>query len=192
MAGYAKRIQVPVRVWGGGLAGESSIPTAATDVSWRELLQRLAMVSPGDGHGMMDGLRRVPPGSVAIVAVAIADGQSIQAIGILAKKLGRLLVVTLEGFGEPTPGPEIFTALQQSECYVVRCRQGHLEDALVALQQVEAQPVSGRRSAPENFPLQSNVPDWELVGEKANPPAMDPRASSRQTPVRIDTQAGRR
>ena len=192
VAAYAQQRQVPVRVWGGGLAGESSISTAAGEASWRNLLQRLAMVSAGDGNGMMEGLRHVPPGSIALVAVAIADGQSIQAINILAKKLGRLVVVTLEGFGEPAPAPEVFAALQRSGCYVVRCRQGHLEDALAALQQMEAQPASGRRGAPGHSPLQSNVPDWELEDEKANHPDMDPITPSHQDPVRIDSPAGRR
>ena len=60
-------------------------------------------------------------------------------MGFLAKKLGGLVFVTLEGFGESEPAAGVFTALQRTGCSLVRCRQGKLEDALVALQQMEGQ-----------------------------------------------------
>lgn len=138
-AAYARRKQIAAHVWGGGLAGESASSTVAADVSWRRLLGRLALVSPGDGHGIAEGLRQVPPGSNALVVISIADGQAIQAIRLLAKKLGRLAVVTLEGFGEPEPDAAELAAIQQTGCHLVRCRQGKLEEALKALQQVEGQ-----------------------------------------------------
>ena len=146
-AAYARRRQVLVQVWGGGSAGDSAASPmgaeASSDVSWQKLLRRLALVSPGDGPRLVEGLKRVPPGSIALVVVAIADGQSIQDISFLAKKLGTLVVVTLEGFGEPEPSAEVFAALQQKGCHLVRCRHGKLEDALVALQQMEERPVTG-------------------------------------------------
>ena len=122
-AAYARRKQVPAQVWGGGLAGDSGTSTLAADVSWRRLLRRLALVAPGEGQGMVEGLRRVPPGSIALVVVSIADGQAIQAISSLAKNLGRLVVVTLEGFGEPDPAARDFAALQGTGCSLVRCQR---------------------------------------------------------------------
>ena len=157
-AAYARRRQVSAQVWGGGLAGENATSPAAADVSWRRLLRRLALVSPGDGLGIVEGLKQVPPGSMALVVVSIADRQAIQAMGFLANKLGRLVVVTLEGFGEPEPAAAVLADLQRTGCYLVRCRQGKLEDALVALQQMDGQAADGVGSTSRPSRVQSMGP----------------------------------
>ena len=191
VAAYARRRQVPAQVWGGGLAGDSVSSPLAADVSWRQLLRRLALVSPGDGQVMVEGLRRVPPGSMALVVVSIADGQAIQTMGFLAKKLGGLVVVTLEGFGEPDPAGGAFTALQRTGCSLVRCRQGKLEDALVALQQMEGQAADGPGPTPGPFRVQSIGPAWELGPATAKSPDSDPSGFSYHGPGSINSPAGR-
>ena len=191
-ATYAHQKQVPVQVWGGGMASDSATSPVNEDVSWRKLLRRLALVSPGDGQGMVEGLRRVPPGSIALAVVAIADGKAIQAISFLAKKLGRLVVVTLEGFGEPEPSAEAFAALQRTGCHLVRCRQGKLEDALVALEQMEAQIASGPGSVPGPFRVHSMGQVWELEAEPVKSPDMEPSGPESYAQGSIDFPAGRR
>ena len=194
-AACARRRQIPAQVWGGGLAGDdatsSVAPEAASDVSWRRLLRRLALVSPGEGQGIVEGLRRVPQGSVALVVVSIADGQAIQAISLLAKKLGRLVVVTLEGFGEPEPPAEVFAALQQTGCYLVRCQQGKLEDAFVALQQMEGQASDGPGSTSGLFRIPPIGPAWVLAAATGKSPDSDPSVPSYQGPGSIDSPADR-
>ena len=189
-ADYARRRQVPAQVWGGGLAGDSATLTVATDVSWRRLLRRLALVSPGEGQGMVEGIRRVPPGSMALVVVSIADGQAIQAISFLAKKLGRIVVVTLEGFGEPDPATGDFAALQRAGCALVRCRQGELEDALVALQQMEGQAADGPGSMSGTFRVQSIGPAREIEAATAKNPDSDSSGPSFPGPGSINSPAG--
>ena len=190
-AAYARRRQVPVQVCGDGLPRESATSPVASDVSWRQLLRRLALVSPGDGQGMVEGLRCVPPGSMALAVVSIANGQAIQAIGVLAKNLGGLVVVTLEGFGEPEPAPGVFTALQRTGCSLVRCRQGKLEDALAALQQMEVRAVYGPGPTPEPVRVQPIGPAWELKAETAKSPDGDPSSPWYHGPGSNNSPAGR-
>ena len=190
-AAYARRRQVPAQVWGGGLAGEIATSLAAADVSWRQLLRRLALVSPGDGQGIVEGLRRVPPGSMALVVVSTADGQAIQAMGFLAKKLGRLVVVTLEGFGEPEPAAGVFTDLQRTGCYLVRCRQGNLEDALIELQQMQSQAAHSVGSTSGPSRAQSIGPAWKLEAAKAESPDSDASGPSYRGSRSINSSAGR-
>ena len=187
---YARRRQVPAQVWGGGLAGDNATAPGAADVSWRQLLRRLALVSHGDGQGMVEGLRRVPPGSNALVVVSIADGQAIQAISFLAKKLSRLVVVILEGFGEPGPAAGVFTALQRTGCSLVRCRQGKLEDAFEALQQMGGWAADGPGSTSGPFQVRSKAPAWELEAATAKSPDSDPSGPSHHGPGSIDSPAG--
>lgn len=190
-AAYAHRRQVPVQVWGGGLAGGSATSPVAADVSWDQLLRRLALVSPGDGRGMVEVLRRVPPGSIALVVVSIADGQAIHAISFLAKKLGGLVVVTLEGFGEPDPAAGVFTAFQRTGCSLVRCRQGKLEDALAALQQMEGQAADGPGSTSGTCRVQPIGPAWEHEAATGKSPDSDASGPSCQGPGSIDSRASR-
>lgn len=190
-AAYARRRQVPTHVWGGGLTGDSATSQLPADVSWRMLIQRLALVSPGDGQGIVEGLQLVPPGSIALVVVSIADGQAIQAISFLAGKLGKLAVVTLEGFSEPEPAAEALAALQRAECYLVRCRQGKLEDALVALQQLERQTANGPGPTAGHFRVQAVGPAKDLETATGKSAGSGPTGPSRRGPGGIDSPAGR-
>ena len=190
-ASYARRKQVPVHVWGGGLKGESATSQQAVDIFWSQLLQRLALVSPGDGQGIVEGLRGLPPGSIALVVICIADGQAIQAISSLAGKLGRLVIVTLEGFGEPEPAAGAIAALQRTDCYLVRCRQGKLEDAFVALQQMETQASGGPGSTSGSFRDQPVGPAREFEAATGGSFYSNPSGLTYQDPGGIDSSAGR-
>ena len=173
------------------MPGDSATSPVASDVSWRQLLRRLALVSRGDGQGMVEGLKRVPPGSIALVVVSIADSQAFQAISFLAKKLGRLMVVTLEGFGEPDPAAEVFKLLQRTGCSLVRCRQGKLEDAFVALQQMDGQAAGGPGSTSGPFRVQPIGPAWELEAATAKSPDSDPSGPLDHGPGSIKSPEGR-
>ena len=189
-AAYARGRQVPAQVWGGGLAGDTATASAVTDISWRQLLRSLALVSPGAGQGIVEELQRVAPGSIALAVVSIADRQAIQAISMLAGNLGRLVVVTLEGFGEPEPAAGIFSALQRTGCYLVRCRQGKLEDAFVALEQMEGHAADGPGSTSARFRDLSEGPVWKLEPQMAKSRDSAPSGPSYQGPGSVDFQAG--
>ena len=132
----------------------------------------------------------MPPGSIALVVVSIADGQAIQGISLLAKKLGRLVVVTLEGFDEPEPAAGFFSALQQTGCYLVRCRQGKLEDAFVALQQMEERAAAGPAYTSGSFRVRSTGPAWELEAATAKSLDSDPSGPLDGGPGSINSPEG--
>ena len=96
----------------------------------------LALAAPGEGRSLAESLGQLPPGSSALVIVAAGDGPGLRAIGQAAAKLARLVVVALDGFGEPKPGNDLLDALEQARIQVVRCRPGQLAETLRGLGEV--------------------------------------------------------
>lgn len=141
VADYALRHRASVRVWGGNLQGEVMASTGGGSVAWARLLKSLALLTPGEGRSLSETLGQLYPGSSAIVAVSIADRQSIDAILKVAPMLRQLVVVALEGFGEQDS--EAADTLERAQVPLVRCRRGQLADALQTLEQ-SGSPASFR------------------------------------------------
>ena len=102
---YAQRNQMPVKLLGVGVGGSGQLPVVSeSHNSWRgwpPLLKNLALVNQGEGPALTDTLAKIPPGGTAIVVVSPADSKAIQALARASNMLRHLVVVTLEGFGEP-------------------------------------------------------------------------------------------
>ncbi len=108
--------------------------------------------------------------------------------------LNRVIVVSLEGFGEPEPGGEEFRTLHAAGIPVVRCGPGQLPQALQTLETAEgasssAAGVSGARERKVGEPPpvslaeegRGGVEDGSsrLTGEGAGPSTSLPGAASR-------------
>jgi hypothetical protein len=185
VAGYAHRHWIAVRIWGGNLQGDVTVSSCYStqspgiETSWPEMLRRLALTAPGGGCSLAESLEQLPPGSSALVVVAAGDGPGRRAIGSAAAKLTRLVVVALEGFGEPESSNDLLDALETARIPAARCRTGELAETLqgrgdrlapfnnreprLAMERVKGGwqwiPMSnGRRRTPGN--LYKEVPHW--------------------------------
>jgi uncharacterized protein (DUF58 family) len=136
VADYARRHRIAVRIWGGNLQGDatgSSYYSMQTGIPWPEALRSLVLAAPGEGGSLAESLGQLPPGSSALVVVAAGDGPGLRAIGPAAAKLARLVVVALEGFGEPESGNDLLDTLERARVPVARCRPGQLAETLRGL-----------------------------------------------------------
>ena len=138
-ADYACKRGFRARVWGGGLRPKAA-PSLGGDMTWPELLKNLALVASGDGGPLAEAVKQLPPGSIAIVAVSAADGQAIRTLAQVAPSLRGLVVVLLEGFGEPPAEGVSLRSLEGVGIPLVRCKPGMLPEALQALEQLATRP----------------------------------------------------
>lgn len=139
-ADYARRKGIRARLWGGGLRSKAAAASFGDDMIWPDLLKNLALVAPGDGDPLAEAVKQLPLGSIAIVAVSAADGQSIGTLAQVAPSLRGLAVVLLEGFGEPPAEGVSLRSLEAAGISLVRCKPGMLPEALQALEQLATTP----------------------------------------------------
>ena len=78
----------------------------------------------------------MPPGASALLTASPEDHAAMQAIAKVSSRLGRLIVVSLEGFGEPIAEQRGLDVLRTAKIPVVNCRQGQLREALNTLESV--------------------------------------------------------
>ena len=153
---YAHGIGVPVLVSGGGIkyAGHNN---PGGGLSWPDLLRQLALVAPGDCDDLSKTLAELPPGSNVVVAAVLADASAVQSLARSAPYHQRMVVVSLEGFGEaksdnhPSPDREV-EALRSAGAAVVRCRKGQLTRALDALGKVDTFGSAASRQTRQTVP----------------------------------------
>ena len=142
---YAHGIRVPVVVSGGGIRGALHSDERGT-LTWPQLLRQLAVVAQGDGDDLSKALAGLPPGSIVLVAAGLAAASTVQLLTRTTPVHQRMVVVSLEGFGEDwSPSLDNYAspkaaqeALESAGAAVVRCRNGQLTQALDALGRVDA------------------------------------------------------
>ncbi len=154
VADYGRRNRVSARIWGGSLQGDAtgSAQGASPETygatpggaSWPDVLRKLALVSAGEGLSLTESLRQVPLGSSALVVVAAGDEESLRAVKQSAAGFYQLMVVGLQGFGEPGLIADPLDELEGSWIPVTRCRPGELTETFIGLEQGLGQP--GRKS----------------------------------------------
>ena len=133
VANHARLHRVPVQVWGGTPdAGEPA------EGDWQRLLKSLALVEPGQGPSLPQSLGRLPAGSSALAVLSIGDRQRARAMSLAGLNLNRLVVVALEGFGEPDSCDDVLDELACAGGQVIRCRPGQLPQALKQLEGLQA------------------------------------------------------
>ena len=133
VANYARLRRVPVQVWGGALdAGQQ-----AAD-NWQRLLRSLALVQAGQGASLAQSLGRLPAGSNVLAVFSTGNRQSARAVSLAGLNMNRMVVVALEGFGEPDSCDDLLDELACAGGQVIRCRPGQLPQALKQLEGLEA------------------------------------------------------
>ena len=146
---------MPVRVIGGGCgaAGVSQSWNNSTRSrrAWPRLLEELALAAQGDGLNLIESLPLLPPGSSALVAASPGDHPAMQAIARLSSRLRRLVVVSLEGFGDPQAEDSGLSLLRGVKVPVVNCRQGYLRESLNTLESMDGLFLSSRSVASATF-----------------------------------------
>ena len=160
-ADYAVRDLGSVKVWGGHLHGESVGSSEGGNITWPELLRTLALVEDGEGWSASQALSHLSSGSSALVVISADDQPAALAIGRLAPVMHRLVVVVLEGFGEPDLGGAALDTLNQINVPVLRCRPGQLEEILHALENLGGGALGGAGAAVASSPA--------AAGEGAQP-----------------------
>ncbi len=142
VANYARLHRVPVQVWGGalgaGLYAELAAAGPPAGDHWQRLLRSLAVVEPGQGSRLPQSLGKLPAGSSALAVFSTGDRQSVRAMSLAGLNLNRLVVVALEGFGEPDSCDDLLDELACAGGQVIRCRPGQLPQALTHLEGLEA------------------------------------------------------
>ncbi len=151
VANYARLHRVPVQVWGGalgaGLYAELAAAGPPAGDNWQRLLRSLALAEPGQGPSLPQSLGKLPAGSSALAVFSTGDRQSARAISLAGLNLNRLVVVTLEGFGEPDSCDDLLDELACAGGQVIRCRPGQLPQALKQLEGLEAPAFLRQRAA---------------------------------------------
>ena len=137
IANYARLHRVPVQVWGGTL-GTGSYAGLAAGGDWQRLLRSLALVEPGQGPSLPQSLGSLPAGSNALAVFSTGDRQSARALSLAGLNLNRLVMVALEGFGEPDSCDDLLDELAGVGGQAIRCRAGQLPQALTQLEGLEA------------------------------------------------------
>lgn len=137
VANYARLHRVPVQVWGGTL-GAGLYAGLASHGDWQRLLRSLALVEPGQGPSLPQSLGRLPAGSSALAVFSAGERQSARAMSLAGLNLNRLVVVALEGFGEPESSDDLLDELACAGGQVIRVRPGQLPQALTQLEGLEA------------------------------------------------------
>ena len=142
VANYARLHRVPVQVWGGapGTELDAGQPVAGPSVenNWERLLRALALVEPGQGPSLPQSLGRLPAGSSALVVFSTGDRQSARALSVAGLNMNRLVVVALQGFGEPDSCDDLLDELACAVGQLIRCRPGQLPQVLNQLESLEA------------------------------------------------------
>ena len=146
VANYALCHRASVRVWGGRLQASAFRSPGSSGGLWQDLLKGLALVAAGEGPGLAQTLRQVPPGSSVLIVVSAADTDGIWAILRAAPIIHGLVVVALKGFGEPETNGEDLDALERARIPLVRCRAGQLPKALQELEQL-GDPLADKMGA---------------------------------------------
>ncbi len=90
----------------------------------------LARLETGTGKTLPELLPVVEPGKTVVAVVPVADPDSIPALESLARRVGGLFVVLLEGFTPEEDAAAFTSRLQGRNIAVVRCSLHSLEDAL--------------------------------------------------------------
>ena len=142
VANHARLHRVPVQVWGGP-PHEGQPPRD----DWQGRLRSLALVEPGQGPSLTQSLGRLPAGSNALAVFSSGDRQSGQAISLAGAILNRVVVVALEGFGEPDSCGDLLDEIVCTGVQVIRCRPGQLPQALKQLEGLEAPSFRRQRVA---------------------------------------------
>jgi uncharacterized protein (DUF58 family) len=137
VANYARLHRVPVQVWGGTLGAGLYAPLESRG-DWQRLLRSLALVEPGQGPSLPQSLGRLPAGSSALAVFSAGERQSARAMSLAGLNLNRLVVVALEGFGEPDSSDDLLDELACAGGQVIRVRPGQLPQALTQLEGLEA------------------------------------------------------
>ncbi|MCH8864701.1 MAG: DUF58 domain-containing protein [Chloroflexi bacterium] len=100
------------------------------NAGWSEAMHYLARLETGTGKTLPELLPAVEPGKTVVAVVPVADPDSIPALESLARRVGGLFVVLLEGFS-PEEDADAFTSrLQGRNIAVVRGSLHSLEDAI--------------------------------------------------------------
>ena len=141
-AAYANGIRVPVQISGGGVEGDLRGDSVGSN--WPEILRRLALVAPGDGDMLSKTLTRLPPGSNVVAAVCLEDATILREVAKIIPFHQRMVVVSLEGFGEEDSGIFEIERLESAGAAVVRCRIGQLTRALESLSKSDTLGRVGR------------------------------------------------
>ena len=147
VANYARLHRVPVQVWGG--TPDAGLAAAGPPVgdNWQRLLKSLALVEPGQGPSLPQSLGRLPAGSSALAVLSTGDRQSARAMSLAGLNLNRLVVVALEGFGEPDSCDDLLDELACAGGQVIRCRPGQLPQALKQLEGLQTPAPLRQRAA---------------------------------------------
>ena len=138
VANYARLHRVPVQVWGGTPDAGLAAARPPVGENWQRLLKSLALVEPGQGPSLQRSLGRLPAGCSALAVFSSGDRQSARALRLAGLNLSRLVVVALEGFGEPDSCDDTLDELACAGGQVIRCRPGQLPQTLKQLEGLEA------------------------------------------------------
>ena len=106
--------------------------------NWERLLRALALVETGQGPSLPQSLGRLPAGSSALVIFSTGDRQSVRALSVAGLNMNRLVVVALQGFGEPDSCDDLLDELACAVGQLIRCRPGQLPQVLNQLESLEA------------------------------------------------------
>ena len=161
---YAHGIGVPVQVSGGGIEN-ARVSHESGGLTWPDLLRQLALVAPGDGRGLAKTLAELPPGSSVLAAASLSGGSTVQLLARTAPVHQRMVVVSLEGFGQEEAGSPndgvacggaaetlSLESLAASGAAIVRCHKGRLTEALDALGRADAFGGAATRRAGQPVP----------------------------------------
>ena len=154
---YANSIRVPVHIFGGGIQHSShGVPDGG--LPWPELLRQLALVEPGDGDDLSKTLGGLPRGSNVVVAAGLSSAPAMRSLLSSAAFHQPMVVVGLEGFGEPEPtmGAVGLESLRLAGAAIVSCRKGQLTMALDALSKVDTDQISSK-NRPARFTVPQNA-----------------------------------
>ena len=138
VANYARLHRVPVQVWGGTLGAGLAGAGPPVGDNWQPLLRSLALVEPGQGPNLPQSLGRLPAGSSALAVFSTGERQSARAMSLAGLNLNRLVVVALEGFGEPDSSDDLLDELACAGGQVICVRPGQLPQTLKQLEGLEA------------------------------------------------------
>ena len=137
-ASFAYRISVPVHVHGGGFTGGGG----QGNLPWMDLMERLALTTPGEGESLVESLDSIPNGSNVLAVTPLSghewSDETGRALLNRTTNFQDIVVVNLEGFGQHAAplSSGILANLESAGVPVIVCRPGGLGRALEALGKV--------------------------------------------------------
>ena len=140
VADYALKNNVPVRIWGSTIRGTNfAAPGMVSDLkgitlTWRDLLESLAVAQPEGRAAMAQGLANLPTGANVFAVVDDGDWPSHVNLDRALARSGETVVVRLQGFGEPQGPDDCPVSLEQTGASVLTCNPGGLEQTLSDLE----------------------------------------------------------